>query len=775
MAELIRTADWHPTLGAPEEWPRELQTLVSLQLNTPTPMWLAWGRELRMVYNDAYAEMLGGLHPRALGAPLSEVWLDIWPQVGPLIERTLAGQPQHFEDVPLTIHRNGTPESTWFSFSYSPIHLGDSVAGVFCSMQETTRDVQAREKAAREQERVEELFMQMPGVLAVVRGPDHVFEIANEPMRRLYGHRPLIGRTVRDALPEMLEQGFVKLLDQVYASGEGVEGKAVAAMVPSASQQGVERRYFDFVYQPVRDAQGRVTGIFSQGVDVTEAALATQKLQESERLFRLMADVVPQIIWITDREGRNEFFNQQWQEYTGQPHDPMSSAADVASKFVHPDDVELTLQRSSEARRLGTTFSVEHRIRRADGQYRWFLVRAEPLRDPQTGEVVRWFGSSTDISALKDAERALREADRRKDEFLATLAHELRNPLAPVSNAIAILRSPQAQDGTRTRMLDLMERQTRHLVRLVDDLLEVSRITRGKIELRLERVDLRPIAQACVDAAASAIQEARHDVSLRVPAQPLWVRADPARMKQVIDNLLNNAIKYTPPGGAIELEVSQADGRGCISIQDNGAGIPPEMLDSVFELFAQVDRTIGRAKGGLGIGLALVKQLVRLHDGEVKASSAGIDAGSTFSVLLPLAQPIASSPDKAAPDRLVPTDRPRRVLIIDDNRDAADTMAAAIEICGHTAQAVYDGPGGLAAADRLRPDCILLDVGMPGMNGHQVARALRDNPAHSHCLIVAVTGWGQSQDRAMTRESGFDAHLVKPASMESVMELLEGA
>ena len=504
-----------------------------------------------------------------------------------------------------------------------------------------------------------------------------------------------------------------------------------------------------------------------------QQARAQQALEESERAFRVLADAVPQIIWITDDEGNNLFFNRQWYEYTGQPPETVTVAS-VAARFVHPDDAPLTLQRLEEARRLRTTFSVEHRILRADGTYRWFLVRGEPERNPDTGEITRWFGSSTDIGALKEAEQALRDADRRKDEFLATLAHELRNPLAPVANAIAILRSPQVKEETRTRMLDLMERQMRHLVRLVDDLLEVSRITRGKIDLQLQPVDLRAVAQASVEAAAGEVQQARHEVSLRLSAQPVWVRADPARMKQVVDNLLNNAVKYTPAGGAIELEVGRRGEAAFLQVRDNGLGIPAAMLDHVFELFTQVNPTTGRSNGGLGIGLALVRQLVALHGGEVTAASDGPGSGSQFTVQMPLAQPDQPAQRDAGAGILQRARQPKRVLVMDDNRDAAGSIATAIALAGHEVAVAYDGRTGLAEADRLKPECILLDLGMPGLDGHQVARTLRDHPDHGNCLLVALTGWGQVNDRALTRQSGFDAHMVKPASVDAVMALLDG-
>jgi CheY-like chemotaxis protein len=285
---------------------------------------------------------------------------------------------------------------------------------------------------------------------------------------------------------------------------------------------------------------------------------------------------------------------------------------------------------------------------------------------------------------------------------------------------------------------------------------------------------LRAIAQASVEAAASEVQQARHEVNLRLPAHPVWVQADPARMKQVMDNLLNNAIKYTPAGGSIEIEVGRRGEAGWVQVRDNGVGIPPAMLGSVFDLFTQVNQTLGRSNGGLGIGLALVKQLVTLHGGSVAAASEGAGQGSTFTLQVPLVQGAQGNSGDAVGGGVRQARQPRRVLVVDDNRDAADTIATAIQLAGHDVAVAYDGATGLALADRMKPECILLDVGMPGMDGHQVIRALRSHPEHRRCLVIALTGWGQEHDRASTRESGFDAHLVKPASVEAVMALLDG-
>ncbi|MES2977941.1 MAG: ATP-binding protein [Pseudomonadota bacterium] len=647
LAERVRRHDWSGTsMGSPEQWPQSLRSVVSLMLGSGFPMFVAWGPQLHTIYNDGYVEIMGAKHPGGWGMPFLEIWHEIRDDLQPFVEKVSAGETFFIENLPLTLRRHGYDEETWFTFSWSPV-LDDRGAkvGIYCACTETTRAVLAERHVRLEHERLAALFQQAPGFLAVLRGPEHIFENFNDAYQQLVGFRTLRGLSLAAALPEVVEQGFIDLLDQAYLSGQPFQGRSMQVVLNRTPGSPPVQAYVDFVFQPTLDAAGTVQGIIVQGHDVTE-------------------------------------------------------------------------------------------------QYR--------------------------------SQLELRRADQRKDEFLATLAHELRNPLAPVSNAIAILRSPQVDDGMRTRMLDLMERQTRHLVRLVDDLLEVSRITSGKIELRRERLDLRAVAQASVDSAHSAIQEARHQVTLSMPPHPVWVHADPARMKQVMDNMLNNAVKYTAPEGRIEVTI-RADDRACVSFRDNGAGIPSDMLGSVFELFAQVDQTIGRAKGGLGIGLALVRQLVSLHGGEVHAASDGLGSGSTFTVLLPLGPIQLPSPAEPIGSQLLQAATPKRVLIIDDNRDAADSMADVLRICGHTVEAAYEGEGGLALADSFLPDCILLDIGMPGMDGHEVARALRAKAPHSRCMIVAITGWGQSMDRERTRQSGFDSHLVKPAAIDDVMALLDRA
>ena len=375
---------------------------------------------------------------------------------------------------------------------------------------------------------------------------------------------------------------------------------------------------------------------------------------------------------------------------------------------------------------------------------------------------------------LKAYADALTEADRRKDEFLATLAHELRNPLAPLRSGLDILRaSPTAPNAEEIR--DMMDRQLSHLVRLVDDLLDVSRVSQGKVELRKAQLALSELIKTAVEASTPLINAGRHELILDLPDAEVWLDADLTRLSQVISNLLNNAAKYTPEGGRIVVS-AQRDGKEVlISVSDNGIGIPADMLPRVFDLFAQVRDNLDRSRGGLGIGLALVKQLVEMHDGVIVAESAGPGKGSSFRLRLPVVE-VAAAPSVAAepPSPVLRQDARLKVLVVDDNFDVAQTTGWMIEAIGHDYRLVHESKLAVQTAREYRPDAILLDINMPGMDGYAVCRALRGQPLFDDTAIIAQTGGGQTQERACARESGFDHHLVKPVNMDRLEQLLAG-
>ncbi len=366
---------------------------------------------------------------------------------------------------------------------------------------------------------------------------------------------------------------------------------------------------------------------------------------------------------------------------------------------------------------------------------------------------------------------ALKEADRRKDEFLATLAHELRNPLAPLRHGLDVLRrNPDADAAGDIR--EMMDRQLVHLVRLIDDLLDVSRVSEGKIELRREPVTLAGIVQSAIESSRPLVEQGHHRLSVDIDPEPLWAHADPTRLSQVVANLLNNAAKYTPAGGEIDVSVRRQANDGLITVADNGIGIPEGMQSQVFQMFTQIDDHQALAQGGLGIGLALVRQLVALHGGEVEAASAGPGKGSAFCVRLPL----IPAPAQAAslPDNDLPASSAHalKVLIVDDNTLVAYTLGLMLEEIGHQFEMIHDGREALAAAATFSPDVILLDIGLPGMDGYEVCRALRKDQRFAKIPIIAQSGWGQSRDKLLASEAGFDHHLTKPVALADLERVL---
>ncbi|WP_374676308.1 ATP-binding protein [Ideonella sp.] len=399
---------------------------------------------------------------------------------------------------------------------------------------------------------------------------------------------------------------------------------------------------------------------------------------------------------------------------------------------------------------------------------RHYLTSIEAVTDA-AGHVTGLIGASTDVTALRQVQQQLQRELRRKDEFLATLAHELRNPMAPIRYAVALL-APDASDASRQQARQVIERQAAHMARLLDDLLDMSRVTRNAIELRQEGLDLRLLAEQAVEAANGLMAQHGHRLALLLPTEPLPVRGDATRLLQVLGNLLDNAAKYTDSGGEVRLALAREGDQAVVRVTDNGIGLTPEMRTQVFELFTQVHRLRPQRVSGLGIGLAVVRQLVELHGGRVRADSPGLGAGSCFTVTLPLdasAAPLGAA--EAPPSNVLPW--PRRsgeVLVVDDNRDAADTLATLLRAEGLAVAVAYDAAGALRAVEAGLPPLVLLDIGLPDASGWQLAAALRGQPGGARCRLVAVTGWGQETDRARSAAAGFDAHLVKPVSPQAV-------
>jgi PAS domain S-box-containing protein len=518
-----------------------------------------------------------------------------------------------------------------------------------------------------------------------------------------------------------------------------------------------------------RDGHNRPVRIVGVNMDISERKRQEEALRASEQRWRTMAEALPNLVWTDLPNGQCDWLSSQWGKYTGIPENELLGLVWL-DRVIHPEDRERTLACWQAACADKGDYDLEYRIRRSDGEYHWFKTRGVPVRDEQ-GRIIYWFGTCTDIEDVKRLEAALREEDRRKNDFLATLAHELRNPLAPLRTGLQVLRLADDRSA-REQAREMMERQLGQLIRLVDDLLDISRITRNKLALRRARLPLAAVIENAVETVRPLIDAKGHSLTVALPAQPVYLDADLTRLAQVFGNLLHNSAKYTDAGGRLELSAACERNEVVVTVRDNGIGIPVGALPRLFTIFGQVDQTLERSQGGLGIGLALVKALVEMHGGTVAAHSDGVGQGSEFTVRLPLAQD--SPPGEVVPAGVSHGGSPRRrILVVDDNRDAAISLAMMLSLLGHDARTAHDGLEALDAAGSFRPDVILLDLGMPRLNGYDACRRVREQPWGRDVFIVALTGWGQDEHRRRSQEAGFDHHLVKPVEPATLEKLLE--
>jgi PAS domain S-box-containing protein len=634
------------------------ETLAALEsLLAHAPVGFAFfDREFRFVrLNDVIARINGLPVEAHLGRTIGEIAPVNARSVVPVLEQVFrTGEPVANLEIAGEAPAAPGERRTWLAGFY-PVRRPDGInswVGIVVVDITEEKRVEAERRElfeALELERAHlaSIFVQAPAFIATLRGPEHVFELANPQYYQLVGHREILGKTAREALPEIEGQGFFELLDEVYGTGQSFVGNEVPILLRHEDGGSLEQRYLNFVYQPLLDTDGAVSGIFAHGVDITE------------------------------------------------------------------------------------------QVRTAE---------------------------------------ALREASRKKDEFLAMLGHELRNPLAPIRNAVQILRQAGRDPSILEKASGMIDRQVSHMARLVDDLLDVSRISRGKILLHKERLDLTQLVRDTVEDHRRELEAGGLTLDLELPTGPLWLEGDGTRLAQAMENLLSNASKFTDPGGRVGVALSagadEAAGRAEITVRDTGIGMEPEMLGSLFEAFSQADRTLARSRGGLGLGLALVKGLVDLHGGEVEAASEGLGRGSRFTLRLPLAaERNAPEEEEAAPP--VRGTGSRRVLVIEDNADAAESLQMLLELSGFEVTTAADGSAGLETARRFHPDVVLCDIGLPGgLDGYAVARELRADPALQPVHLIALTGYGQAEDRRRAYAEGFDLHLTKPVDPVALKDLL---
>jgi PAS domain S-box-containing protein len=667
-AQRCRSIDWAATsLGPAELWRPALRTAVRMALESSFPINLWCGPELLLIYNDAYRAVLGIKHPAALGSPGASVWSEIWPEIGPMFDTIRdGGPPVYAEDARFVMERrNGPPGEAWFTFSLSAVReeSGEIVALLNVATETTDRVVaeraanEAKSAAELAEHRLREVFAQAPAFMAVLRGPTHVFEFANEAYASLVNHRDLIGRSLSVALPEVADQGFVALLDRVLTTGEPHVGRATPVTLANAADGSLSRVYLDFVYQPLTDARGERVGIVVHGSDVTDAVRARNEVerlwaeseqaranvQQSEARYRFLANAIPVQVWTATADGALDYVSDRTAEYFGK------TAAEVVGEqwlgVLHPDDVQHTAARWKRSLETGEPYEVEFRLWSAkhDG-YRWHLARATAQRDDH-GTIIRWFGTNTEIEERKQAERELEgltneamEANRAKSDFLAAMSHELRTPLNAIGGYAQLIEMGIRGPVTEEQQVDLLriQRSKNYLDTLVSDVLNFAKLGSGRLEFRVREIAVRRLLDDVVEMLAPQLDKKRLHLSVGEVPNDVKLSADEDKTRQILLNLLANALKFTPEGGTIALDVQTAATTVEIAVSDTGVGIPQSQLEGIFEPFVQVRRSVDPGDHGFGLGLAISRRLARAMGGGLTVRSA-VSVGSTFTLTLPRA------------------------------------------------------------------------------------------------------------------------------------------
>ena len=670
LAQRCRALDWSATsLGPVDDWPTALRTAVRMALECPFPINMWCGPELLLIYNDAYRDVLGIKHPASLGKPGREVWGEIWPEISPMFDVIRrGGSPVYAENARFIMEReSGPPREAWFTFSLSPIRdeAGDVIAFLNVATETTTRvraerDAQeARAAAERAEGQLRDVFSQAPAFMAVLKGPSHVFEFANEAYVHLVDHRDMIGKPIADALPEVVAQGFVDLLDRVLASGQAHVGRATPVRLERGAAGESSLRYLDFVYQPLIDARGNRVGIVVHGADVTDAVRARHEVerlwveseqaranvQASEARYRFLADAIPVQVWTATPDGALDHVSDLTAKYFGKT--PAQLIGEGWLAVLHPEDVTATTGRWEQSLASGAPYEAEYRLwSAAHASYRWHLARATAQRDDH-GAIIRWFGTNTEIEEQKRAESELQrltmealEANRAKSDFLAAMSHELRTPLNAIGGYAQLIEMGLRGPVTDEQRVDLLkiQRSKTHLDGLVSDVLNFAKLGSGKIDFRVRPISVRQTVDAVIEMVAPQLVQKALKLEPYAAPNDGHILADADRTRQILLNLLSNALKFTAPGGIITPDVCVEPGLVMISVRDTGIGIPTEQLDRIFEPFIQVRRSVDSSDHGFGLGLAISRQLARAMGGDLTVRSE-VGRGSTFTLTLPRATP----------------------------------------------------------------------------------------------------------------------------------------
>jgi len=742
--------------------------------------------EGRVTFMNAVAETLTGWpQAEAVGRPLPDVFHIVnertrRPVENPALRALREGAVVGLANHTVLIARDGTERP--IDDSAAPMR-GESGASIGAVL--VFRDVTERQRAGEVGARLAAIVESSEDAI-VGKTLDGVIRSWNAGAERLFGYtaEEAVGRPITLIVPPERTDEERAILEHLRR-GERIEPFDTIRV----SKDG-RRLDISLTISPIRDDAGHVIGASKIARDITERRRAENALRESEERYRRAAAEAARA---AEANAKFRAFFEQGTNFAGvlaldgtvvEANRLCLDACGFAREEVigkpfwecgwwnrSPALMDMVRAACLQAAG-GRLFQTKTHYFVAGGAERVVDFILAPVTD-SAGRVLFLAATGTDVTERRRMEDALREQDRRKDEFLALLAHELRNPLAPLRNGLQVMRLAEGDANAVARARGMMDRQLGHMVRLIDDLLDVSRINSNKMELRRSRVPLADVVGGAVETSRPTIEAAGHELTVSLPPEPVWLDADLTRLAQVFGNLLTNSAKYTERGGRIWLTAAREGGRASVVVRDTGIGIPAYALPNIFDMFSQVDRSIERSTGGLGIGLALVKGLVEMHGGTVEAASAGQGKGSTFTVSLPVLEEGTESPPEAAvDDGRRASGTKRRMLVVDDNRDSATSMAMMLRLLGDEVRTAHDGVEAVEAAEAFRPQVVLMDVGMPRLNGYDATRRIREQPWGRSVVIVALTGWGQDGDRTQSREAGCDGHLVKPVNLRDLEKLL---
>ncbi|GAA3952962.1 hypothetical protein GCM10022278_09860 [Allohahella marinimesophila] len=829
QAELIRSTDWSSlAVGPTEQWPQSLQALVSYSLASNDPVNIIWGPECTQIYNDAYEAICGDKHPGALGMDFRACWASGWSVIGPAFEQALAGETSELENQRLFLLRQGRLEETFFNLSFSPVHdEGGKVTGVVQRATETTRAVIG--------ERRTRALGDLTKALAQAESTDDVFRLSVDTLARYDADLPFVVLYHQDSeqtvyrlagsagvepglcvsppqlstdepgiwpIATLLEQAQRQAVSDLRALLDGVacgpyeeapdhafaipimragdSAPAALLMAGACPRLPLDDAYAEFYDLVVSALSAALTRIFQIEVMRTQALLQAQiaaerdrnALLQSQAEFAALFEQASAGIAETGCDGRLLRVNNQFCKILGRSREAL--IGQLAMDFVHPEDREENSRRLQELMSSVQAFDIYNRYQRPDGSGVWVSKTVTPIRVRGRSGVERILAVVIDATERNQAEAQLEAASRNKDEFLAMLAHELRYPLAPIKAAARAIGLANLDEATLNRTSAVISRQVRHMTALVDDLLDVSRVSRGIVTISRSPQDIANILANAIEQVQPLFDARQHRLITDIDPDSGWVLGDEKRLIQIHTNLLSNAAKYTPEQGTIVLRTGVDEDVIRISIEDNGIGIEKALQAGMFELFAQAKRTPDRSQGGLGLGLALVKNLAELHDGSVACVSKGIGQGSTFTVTLPrLAQSTEESGHSKPDPETAGSNRALRILLVDDNVDAIDMLSLLLKTIGHEVTMQYTSKAALEAAKEQFPDVAILDIGLPDMDGNALARRLRAQPETRHLILIALTGYGQAEDRKKAIEAGFDHYLTKPVDFDELRGLLK--